>query len=58
MNFKPFSNTFSSASVNLFLDKLIIFVVVSLFVVCTVKGLALFDRPALKNCSGPGSVLC
>ena len=48
VNFKPFSNSFCSESVNLFLDKFIIFVVVSLFVVSAVKFLALFDRPALK----------
>ena len=42
VNFKPFSN---------------IFVEVSLFVVSAVKFLALFDRPALKNGSGPGLII-
>ena len=49
VNFKPFSSSFCSASVNFFLDKLIICIVLLIAVKLGARVLEIVDCPGLKK---------
>ena len=49
VNFKPFSSSFCSASVNFFLDKLIICIVLLVAIKFGARVLEIVDCPGIKN---------